>query len=91
MCRYVQCPEVLRTIMIRRTKTVNLSRGYLTDQTSLAAVGVAAHECGHAIQHAIDYAPLEIPKCDCSCGKFWKYTCPGRCFLIGLIMQVSVL
>lgn len=26
---------------------------------SLAALGVAAHECGHAIQHKIGYAPLE--------------------------------
>jgi Zn-dependent membrane protease YugP len=26
---------------------------------SLAALGVAAHECGHAIQHRIAYAPLE--------------------------------
>lgn len=27
---------------------------------SVAAVGVAAHECGHAIQHATNYAPLNI-------------------------------
>lgn len=26
--------------------------------TSVAAVGVAAHECGHAIQHAVGYAPI---------------------------------
>ena len=26
-------------------------------QTSVAAVGVAAHECGHAIQHATGYGP----------------------------------
>ena len=29
-------------------------------QSSVAAVGVAAHECGHAIQHAKGYAPLKI-------------------------------
>lgn len=29
-------------------------------QTSVAAVGVAAHECGHAIQHAHGYAPLKF-------------------------------
>lgn len=29
-------------------------------QTSVAAIGVAAHECGHAIQHAKGYAPLQI-------------------------------
>ena len=28
--------------------------------TSVAALGVAAHECGHAIQHAKSYAPLSI-------------------------------
>ena len=28
--------------------------------SSVAAVGVAAHECGHAIQHAKDYAPLKL-------------------------------
>ena len=28
--------------------------------TSVAAVGVAAHECGHAIQHATGYAPLQL-------------------------------
>ena len=28
--------------------------------TSVAAIGVAAHECGHAIQHAKKYAPLSI-------------------------------
>ena len=42
-----------------RTKTVSLSED-IYDKTSLAAVGVAAHECGHAIQHAIGYAPLEF-------------------------------
>lgn len=28
--------------------------------TSVASIGVAAHECGHAIQHAISYSPLKI-------------------------------
>ena len=28
--------------------------------TSVAAIGVAAHECGHAIQHATGYSPLSI-------------------------------
>lgn len=28
--------------------------------TSVAALGVAAHECGHAIQHATNYLPLSI-------------------------------
>ena len=29
-------------------------------RTSVAAIGVAAHECGHAIQHDQGYAPLQI-------------------------------
>lgn len=30
------------------------------DSTSVAAIGVAAHECGHAIQHQVGYAPLKL-------------------------------
>lgn len=30
------------------------------DRESIAAVGVACHEAGHAIQHARDYAPLQL-------------------------------
>ena len=30
------------------------------DQPSVAALGVAAHECGHAVQHAQSYAPVLI-------------------------------
>lgn len=29
-------------------------------KTSIAAIGVAAHECGHAIQHATKYGPLAL-------------------------------
>lgn len=28
--------------------------------TSLASIGVAAHECGHAIQHKVEYGPLKL-------------------------------
>ncbi len=41
------------------TKTVNLSDATY-GSTSVAAVGVAAHECGHVIQHHTGYAPLNI-------------------------------
>ena len=30
------------------------------NQTSVAAIGVAAHECGHAIQHQVGYGPLKL-------------------------------
>lgn len=42
-----------------RTKTVNLSQPVYS-ATSIAALGVAAHECGHAIQDAKNYAPLKL-------------------------------
>ena len=40
-------------------KTVNLSES-VYNQRSVAAAAVAAHECGHAIQHAEGYAPLKM-------------------------------
>ena len=42
-----------------RNKTLNLSNS-VYNVNSVAAVGVAAHECGHAIQHAKGYAPLGL-------------------------------
>ena len=42
-----------------RNKTVSLSDP-VYNSTSLAAIGVAAHECGHAMQHDKGYAPLAI-------------------------------
>ena len=42
-----------------RTNTVRLSNSNFNN-ASVTAVGVAAHECGHAIQHAKGYAPLGI-------------------------------
>ena len=41
------------------TKTVNLSEG-VYNSNSVAAAAVAAHECGHAVQHAREYAPLKM-------------------------------
>lgn len=41
------------------TKVVNLSDA-VYGSASVAAIGVAAHECGHAIQHAKGYAPLKF-------------------------------
>ena len=42
-----------------RTKTVNLSES-VYNSNSVAAAAVAAHECGHALQHALEYAPLQM-------------------------------
>lgn len=40
-------------------KTVNLSES-VYNSNSVAAAAVAAHECGHAVQHARAYAPLKM-------------------------------
>ena len=42
-----------------RTKTVNLSDSVF-GSPSVAAIGVAAHECGHAIQDNLGYVPLRM-------------------------------
>jgi Zn-dependent membrane protease YugP len=42
-----------------RTKTLRLSEPVF-GSTSMSAAGVAAHEVGHAIQHAQNYAPLKF-------------------------------
>ena len=42
-----------------RGKTLSLSDS-VYGSTSIAAIGVAAHEVGHAIQHSVGYAPLAI-------------------------------
>ena len=40
-------------------KTVNLSDD-VYNSNSVSAAAVAAHECGHAVQHAVGYAPLKL-------------------------------
>ncbi len=42
-----------------KTKTINLSEG-VYDSTSIAAVGIACHEAGHACQYAEDYFPMKV-------------------------------
>ncbi len=42
-----------------KTKTVRLSDS-VYNSTSVAAIGVAAHECGHVLQHHENYLPLRI-------------------------------
>ena len=40
-------------------KTVNLSE-VVFNMSSVSAAAVAAHECGHAVQHKVGYAPLRL-------------------------------
>ena len=42
-----------------QTKTVNLSHDVYYGR-NVAAAAVAAHECGHVVQHAVGYAPLQL-------------------------------
>ena len=42
-----------------RDRTLHLSEGVF-NSTSIAAIGVAAHEVGHAVQHQKNYAPLKF-------------------------------
>ena len=42
-----------------RNKVLRLS-DTVYGSTSVAAVGVAAHECGHAVQHKVGYAPIKV-------------------------------
>lgn len=42
-----------------QTKTVNLSKSVYYGN-SVAAAAVAAHECGHVVQHSVGYAPLRL-------------------------------
>lgn len=72
-----------------RSKTVRLSED-IYGQTSLAAVGVAAHECGHAIQHHIDYAPLSIRSALVPVANFGS-TLSWPLFFAGLIFSIQPL
>lgn len=54
-------------------------------QTSVAALGVAAHECGHAVQHHVGYAPLKLRSLSVPAANFGsKLAWP--LILIGILM-----
>lgn len=55
----IRCAGSLTDHYDPTTRTVALSQA-THDSTSVAAIGVAAHEVGHAIQHEEDYAPVRI-------------------------------
>lgn len=72
-----------------RSKRLALSQD-VYNRTSVAAVCVAAHECGHAIQHASGYAPLNlrsaiVPLANLGSGLSWPI------FLAGLIFSIRSL
>ena len=58
--------------------------------TSLASIGVAAHECGHAIQHKVGYGPLKlrsasVPLANVGSNLSWII------FLLGLVFSIQPL
>lgn len=57
--RVVSTPGSLTDHYNPATKTVNLSEDVYC-MSNVAAAAVAAHECGHAVQHAKAYAPLRM-------------------------------
>ena len=70
-----------------RTKVISLSKGVI-DKTSVAAVGVAAHEAGHALQYAEGYAPIKfrmaiIPVCNIASQLAWPL------FALGLVFNTA--
>lgn len=68
-----------------RSKVLRLSDATY-QQTSIAAIGVAAHECGHAIQHARGYAPLSIRSALVPVANFGS-SIAWPLIIIGLIMN----
>jgi Zn-dependent membrane protease YugP len=67
-----------------RARTLRLSEA-VHDSTSLAAIGVAAHEMGHALQHAEGYRPLMARQAFAPtaalASKAWIYLILGAMFL----------
>lgn len=57
--RVISTPGRLTDHFNPTDKTVNLSED-VYNSNSVAAAAVAAHECGHAVQHAVAYAPLQM-------------------------------
>ena len=57
--KVISTPGMLTDHYDPRNKTVNLSEGVYGERNA-AAAAVAAHECGHALQHAFGYKWLEM-------------------------------
>ncbi|MGN1168105.1 MAG: zinc metallopeptidase [Lachnospiraceae bacterium] len=59
------------------------------NSSSVAALGVAAHECGHAIQHATSYAPLTLRSAFVPIANFGS-TIAWPLIILGLIMNSNM-
>lgn len=70
-----------------RTKTVTLSADVYNNST-IASVGVACHECGHAIQHDVGYSPLKLRSLVIPIANFGSGMAIPL-FLLGLVMGIE--
>ena len=60
------------------------------DARTAAAVGVAAHEAGHAVQYAVGYAPIHVRSAVIPVTKIGTYAA-WPLFLLGMVMSVGAL
>lgn len=72
-----------------KNKVLRLSEA-VYNKTSLAALGVAAHEVGHAIQHDVDYSPLRIRSALAPIVQFSSYG-SWIIFFVGLLFSFPAL
>ena len=72
-----------------KSNTIRLSQG-VYDVTSVAAVGVAAHEAGHAVQYAVGYSPIKIRTAIIPVTQIGSYL-SWPLLLIGLLMGSETL
>jgi uncharacterized protein len=72
-----------------KTRVVRLSEP-VYDSTSLAALGVAAHETGHAIQHKEEYGPLKLRSVLVPAARIGSAAGPYLA-IFGLIMSLDIL
>ena len=64
--------------------------------TSIAAIGVAAHECGHAVQHARNYVPLSVRSAIVPVANFgsqlsWPLFLAGLIFSFRPLLMIGIL
>ena len=72
-----------------RANVVRLSDS-VYDSTSVSAIGVAAHECGHAVQHSEGYVPMQIRMAIIPVPQFGSYAW-YIVFILGLVMSFNPL
>jgi len=78
-----------------RTKVLRLSEGVYASP-SLAALGIAAHETGHALQHADHYSPMQVrsslvPVANLGSAALWPLLIGGFLFGIKPFITIGIL